>query len=712
MSRELMMARLFDRFHSLTGVLSAAFVISLTGCGGRAPQEDLALLGLFEAGGIQSAPVSVGNSRRVALSTEEGVELSAQTRIGRGATLELALAAPDADGRVRACVEFVDLSSGKTLSELELEAGSDWERHRIPAPAVHSGLIRLTSAGAAPVAWAELYLLGPTGGEGAATDDHPRPDIVLVLLDTVRADHLSTYGYERATSPNLDRFGESAWVFERSYSASTWTLPSTASLLTGLLPAQHGLRSYHDALSDRVVTVAEALRQAGYRTVAFTDGGFLDPQWGFAQGSDRYDVTPGAAWEAKDVAKLAAAAADWIEGNEFHPYFLLFHTYEAHNPYTNTEGFADRFFTGPPSQSSDLDQAKMKVYAERGEAAGANDPINVTTVALYDGEIARLDFYLEKVIDSLREKGNFADTAVLITSDHGEELLDHGNLEHGLGKVFDCNVRVPLILKTPGRNTGARIAAPTSGLDVFPTLLELAGVPVPRGLEGSSLLSLIESGTEMRERSLLIEGLSSFPELDEDRYRIDQGSFTLIHDLVRGETRWYDRLRDSAMRDPREDLSDPRALRAAAHLQATLAWLYPAELAVRLPAGLESVTVEESSCLEPRGARLAFEWRPARSRGKEIRIALEAESESYLLFDLRRAACELTAMALRTDGRTPEEIRIGTRVDGSGPLVWSSKSESPPPFLVAFPTFHFYNPAEAEISPEAARELRALGYLD
>ncbi len=193
----------------------------------------------------------------------------------------------------------------------------------------------MRSIGPITTAWAELRLLG--------SKNETRPDIVVFLVDTLRADHISSYGYYRNTTPNIDRLAEESLLFTRCNSASTWTLPSAASLLSGLPPEQHGVLRSSQQLSPDITTLAERLRAHGYRTVGLTDGGYMSYTWGLGQGFSRYDVTSGAAWQPKDVERISKNAKSWISKNRFHPFFLLIHTYETHQPYTNQDGFANRF---------------------------------------------------------------------------------------------------------------------------------------------------------------------------------------------------------------------------------------------------------------------------------------------------------------------------------------------------------------------------------
>ena len=529
----------------------------------------------------------------------------------------------------------------------------------------------------------------------------PPPNVVLVSLDTVRADHLSLYGYPRPTSPELDRFAADAWVFPESYAAATWTPPSHASMFTGLLPDQHGLRRVAETLAPEAVTAAELLRDAGYATAAITDGGFLDPHWGLAQGFDRYDVTPGQPWEGKDAAVVFGRAERWVEENRSYPFFLFVHSYEAHQPYDNRGGFADRFLD-PGYQGSFRDEVDV---LEDGALIDAAELPRVT--ALYDGGIRRADHFLGRFLRTLRDRGLLETTAVIVTSDHGEELREHGDLEHFLGKVFDEHVRVPLVVRPPGgvpARAERRPATAVSGLDLFPTLLDLAGLPAgDPPPPGRSLLAIAEEAPDP-ERTIVIQGLNSLDYLDERRLRLDRGRRTLILDRVRATAERYDRARDPAMREPLPAIgADGAGAGLAARLQTVLAWLEPGAVAARLPASTAAVGVPAASPLALRGAWSGLEWRPA-------------EGGRSLAVDPARPALVVLAAAGGADGRELEvesagggvwRLRLERPLDG-GPTPLDRELAPPGMLLPAGPSLRG---GRAEIDPARAAELRALGYL-
>jgi hypothetical protein len=354
-----------------------------------------------------------------------------------------------------------------------------------------------------------------------------RPDVVLVSLDTVRADHLSLHGYGRATSPALDRFaGANCLVFDGSIAASTWTLPTHATMFTGLLPGEHGLTSLKRNLAPEIPTLAELLAESGYATSAITDGGFLAPSWGLERGFAAYSATSGQAWEPKDARPLFATATAELDRlrRGATPFFLFVHTLEAHQPHANREGFADAFLDGAYFGPFEDEASVSSRFAGTLPAPEAE-----RLVALYDGEIRRLDHYLGRFLERVWSRRAERQVVVLITSDHGEAFGEHGSYGHGLGRVELENVTVPLLVCDARGSAPRRLAVPSSTLDVLPTLLEATATPARQQLLGRSLLSL-DAG---EKRWRVAHGFNALPVLDEEWLRVEGPDGTTIIDVRR-----------------------------------------------------------------------------------------------------------------------------------------------------------------------------------
>jgi choline-sulfatase len=299
---------------------------------------------------------------------------------------------------------------------------------------------------------------------GAAVWRHARlpPHVLLVTIDTLRADHLGCYGDKEAETPVLDGLAGRGTRFAVAVAHVPLTTPSHASILTGLTPLRHGIRDNgRFALPEGIPTLAGLLHQAGYRTAAFVSGFPLDRRFGLGRGFDTYDdrLPHGddprrAAYVERRADATTEAALRWLAGaaaSPAPPWLLWVHYFDPHAPYEPPGELAARFAQRP-----------------------------------YDGEVAFVDGQLGRLLRGLEEKGLAASTLVLVTSDHGESLGEHGEETHGVF-VYDSTVRVPWIMAGPGVPRGRVATTVARGIDVTPTLLDLVGQPVPSSMEGRSL---------------------------------------------------------------------------------------------------------------------------------------------------------------------------------------------------------------------------------
>ncbi len=321
-----------------------------------------------------------------------------------------------------------------------------------------------------------------------------RPNLVLVSLDTLRPDHLSCYGYELETSPELDRFAASAVRFDRAYSPQAWTLTAHMTMLTSLQPFVHGV-THGKSLSPAARTLAGELAGAGYRTLAVVDDCmWLAEHWGFARGFDLYyRVGRPAAFKVDQILSL-------LDINGPQPFFLFAHFFDAHSDVDRLQYDAgeEDLATFASWYEGDFDGCD-----EEGRCASrflkATNRLNLDVpeetrryiTSLYDAGIRSLDRELGRLLRGLEERGLLETSAVLITADHGEELWDHGQVLHGQG--YDECLRVPFLLRTPGTDGGVSRAT-VSLSDVMPTLLDLAGLDLA-GLQGRSLAPVLAGAT-------------------------------------------------------------------------------------------------------------------------------------------------------------------------------------------------------------------------
>ncbi len=333
-------------------------------------------------------------------------------------------------------------------------------------------------AGSRGIAWAYALLRGRG------------PNVVLVSIDTLRADRLGAYGYGRPISPALDaRLAAEGVVFEDAWSQSPKTTPSHMTMLTSLYPSVHGVALWTGTgaaptLNPRVVTLAEVLKNAGYATAAFTAGAHMHRDRGFGQGFDVY----------KHGDQLNRALA-FLDARGRQPFFLFFHTYEVHDPYTPPPEVAARWAAEPVPAIADA-VAKIragvsgwpqahKIFWQPVDPTDARDVRYVSD--LYDAGINKMDAgTLPALLSKLDALGLANDTLVVFTSDHGEAFQEHGTFLHE--DLHVETLHVPLVLRFPQRlPAGRRVQAPARLLDVTPTILDLVGLPIPAQAEGVSL---------------------------------------------------------------------------------------------------------------------------------------------------------------------------------------------------------------------------------
>ncbi len=350
----------------------------------------------------------------------------------------------------------------------------------------------------------------------ACSHPEPRPrSVLLIVVDTVRADHLGVYGSQRPTSPALDARAARGVVFERAFASSPWTLPSFASLYTGQPPAVHGAgtrlgpapRPNYAPLPADLPVLAETLRAAGFATAALVENPFLHPSFGVARGFETYRYLFRGFDKPPRADRMVEAALQWLAARDERPFLLVLHLMEPHAPYDPPPGVRGLFtagYAGPlhlPLASIAPLTAKQVVDspADRGFVAAA-----------YDEELLGVDRALAKLFDALEHEAYGERLLVVFTSDHGEELFDHGGFEHG-HTLHGELLHVPLVVWTPGLRA-ARIDAPVSHVDLLPTLLDALGVPPPEGLAGVSLWPLICGGAAPPARLLVSEKMLYGPE--------------------------------------------------------------------------------------------------------------------------------------------------------------------------------------------------------
>jgi arylsulfatase A-like enzyme len=330
-----------------------------------------------------------------------------------------------------------------------------------------------------------------------------KPNVILIVIDTLRADRLGVYGNGRGLTPFLDELAGRGVVFKNAYATSSWTVPSVSSLFTSRFPSQHHMDTYDSKLPDGEVTLAEVLAAADYTTGGVQANFRLNRQLGYAQGFRDWMVlmvpdlkvrgarvrSEALAWlrgERPSEPSSAQSAGGFGLGAPTEPLLLYLQYMEPHAPYQPPQPYHDRFVR----PAAGIDEASANAMM-RTLNFKAFTPAHVDLLeSLYDGEVASVDAELRALFAALEEDGILKNAVIVVTADHGEEFDEHGRMAHGLA-LYNETIRVPLIIVAPGIRPGTVIDLNVSLIDVAPTILELAGLPPQASFEGHSLVPMI-----------------------------------------------------------------------------------------------------------------------------------------------------------------------------------------------------------------------------
>ncbi|HEY3174513.1 MAG TPA: sulfatase [Candidatus Polarisedimenticolia bacterium] len=317
-----------------------------------------------------------------------------------------------------------------------------------------------------------------------------RPSFLVIAIDSVRADHVGAYGYPRSTTPRIDALARDGILFEEAYSQAPWTKPSVASIFTSSYTSVHHVlfskrvvngEDRTDVLNAKFLTLAEAMKSGGWATGGFGQKIHLRPEFGFDQGFDRYDM------HARRAENINRRALDWLRSDDPDRFFMYLHYNDPHYPYKPHPEYA-RF--GSTTARVQIDGDTKRAFREGTLRLTADDIRQL--LDLYDGEILYADTLIGELLDRIGGLG-YHNVTVIVTADHGEEFLDHGDITHGQS-LYGELVRVPFIIGgsgLPASARGRRSRATVELIDIMPTLLEMAGLPRPPDLQGRSLAPLL-----------------------------------------------------------------------------------------------------------------------------------------------------------------------------------------------------------------------------
>jgi arylsulfatase A-like enzyme len=453
----------------------------------------------------------------------------------------------------------------------------------------------MRAAVGAAVAAATALIVGQMSSPGSATGAPAagatrlptRPkNVVLVSIDSLRADHLHCYGYQRPTSPTLDRLAAEGARFATAYSVSAWTLPSHATMLTGLYPFSHGAIEPNRRISSNAPTLATELRRTGFATAGFVSYEFLRRRYGFDVGFDLYDDfttdldTEAAERTARTGPLLNRQIVPWLEAHRGRPFLLFVHYFDVHWDYDPPPPYDTMF-------DADYEGPNLRPFLDNPAIHPGMPKRHLEhMIALYDGEIRFTDDVVREVVESLERWGLADDTLLIVTADHGDEFFEHGDVGHNK-TLYDEVTRIPLIIRWPrGIAGGRRIDTPVSLVDLAPTVYELLGLDPPPGLEGTSLVPLLVGG----ERP----GRPIYAHLSTRKRRHDvamvrAGSTKYLQHLGMPRAELYDVAVDPHEKRNRFSAADERPLR-----DSLLAWLQQEWTAYRhLPREEHQIVVDD-----------------------------------------------------------------------------------------------------------------------
>lgn len=373
-------------------------------------------------------------------------------------------------------------------------------------------------------------------------------NVLLISIDTCRADHLSCYGYESKTTPNIDALAAEGILFENVITPIPQTLPAHSSMLTGTIPPYHGVHDNYDYLSDESnVSLAEILGNAGLTTGAVISAFVLDSQFGIDQGFDTYHdrfetLRQGQGIAERPAGQSTAVALDWLEQNKDQRFFLFLHYFDPHQAYRPPEPFAAQFAGNP-----------------------------------YAGEIAYTDYCIGQVLAKLKELGLYDSTLIIVTSDHGEMRGEHGERSHSYF-IYQGAIKVPLIFKVPGQNKAARIKPIVGLIDIVPTICSLLNIQAPQSVQGLDLSASFKGESiPVQNRHLFCESLmatkykgNSLLGVVNDGFKYIQTTRPELYDLIKDPTEsdnlvGKQDLRARIMQDKLAQILEQSVRKASAH---------------------------------------------------------------------------------------------------------------------------------------------------
>jgi len=516
--------------------------------------------------------IDLGGESRRSIAAPLPTELSYPVELPRNAELVFSAALVTERRIPRARVNFrVELSVDGRAIEVyrrDLGAGEEnaWLDARVDLGAWSGKSVTLTlstepSSGTFPVPWASR--VRPAWGEPSirtrrTTPLGPkeRPSFIVLLVDTLRADYLGAYGFEGAISPKLDRLAAESLLFENCFANAPWTKPSIATLFTSLPPAVHGVTGMGEpswsgegglaeVLPEEAETIAERFRGAGYRTAAFVANPFISPRYGYSQGFEVFE-------RKEKTEALLASSTEWLaaQAKRREPFFLYLHVMDVHGPYRAPRRDFEAVLQMDQGVSRTLTEeeyARIPEYLRGTDWASEEERYRLNSWrAKYGAGVHAFDRAIGPFLDELRATSVLDRAYLVLTADHGEELMEHGGWNHG-NNLYDHQLHVPLLIRKPlAADAGRRIASLVSLVDLMPTLSAAGGVEAPPGTLGRDFSALLRGGGDASTSAVFASAVNEYPRI--------QGVRTLSHKLIWDEDRGALELYD-VLADPKECLN-------------------------------------------------------------------------------------------------------------------------------------------------------------
>ena len=377
-------------------------------------------------------------------------------------------------------------------------------------------------------------------------DVRKKPNVLLISIDTLRGDHLGCYGYNRPTSPTLDEVASKGLLFEDTMATSPWTLPSHGSLLTGLYPRRHGLKSFYHSLPKMISTMADVFRANGFSTAAIVNSHYLSQRYGLDRGFDEFTYE-------KEIlgltapSKVGEMALGWLSKRHRNPFFLFLHFFDIHSDYRALPKYLKQFVR-PYRGVADGSTAQLLAF-RAGQFSLDDDAVN-HMIDLYDASIRQMDDGIGKLLTFLESKNLFDESLIIITSDHGEEFLDHGGVLHS-ETMYEELIHVPLIICGPGIPKSRRIRNVVSHVDLMPTILSFLGMTRPLLLDGVDVSGFWKTNDfVVPERYLFSEGSKGniIPDEHSPKHDIKRAvrhpRYKMHYDRLSEQTHLYDLEKD------------------------------------------------------------------------------------------------------------------------------------------------------------------------